>query len=70
MPSSARYFEGLIATAVAADAEANAPLEEVLTEEEREEVAKLREAVDELSDKYEGVLDNLRTDEVRARNFA
>lgn len=66
-----RYFEDLIATAVAADAEANAPLEEVLTEEERDEVAKLRGAVDELSDKYEGILDSLRTDEVcvRGRTF-
>jgi len=61
-----RYFEDLIATAIAADAEANAPLEEVLTEEEREEVASLRQAVDELSEKYEGILDSLRADEVRA----
>lgn len=59
-----RYFEDLIAAAVAADAEANAPLEEVLTEDERDEVAKLRGAVKELSNKYEGILDNLRADEV------
>eukprot|EP00903_Cladosiphon_okamuranus_P019223 g17677.t1 len=62
-----RYFEDLIATAVAADAEANAPIEEVLTEEERDEVAMLREAVGELSDKYEGILDSLRADEETAR---
>lgn len=61
----ASYFEDLIATAVAADAEANAPLEEILTEEERDEVARLREAVGELSDKYERILDSLRADEVR-----
>ncbi len=61
-----RYFEDLIATAIAADAEANAPLEEVLTEEEREEVASLRQAVDALSEKYEGILGSLRVDEVRA----
>eukprot|EP00752_Nemacystus_decipiens_P008279 g7402.t1 len=62
-----RYFEDLIATAVAADAEANSPLEEVLTEEERDEVAKLREAVDELTAKHQGILDSLRADEETAR---
>ncbi|CAM9874380.1 unnamed protein product [Ectocarpus sp. 6 AP-2014] len=62
-----RYFEDLIATAVAVDAEANAPVEEVLTDEERVEVGKLRQAIDELSGKYEGVLDSLRTDEETAR---
>lgn len=51
---------------MAADAEANAPMEDVLTEEERAEVADLRGAVDGLSEKYEGVLDSLRADEVRA----
>lgn len=59
------YFEDLIATAVAADAEANAPTEELLTEKERAEVAELRQAVDGLADKYEGILDSLRVDEVR-----
>ncbi|CAN0035496.1 unnamed protein product [Ectocarpus sp. 12 AP-2014] len=62
-----RYFEDLIATAVAVDAEANAPVEEVLTDEERAEVGRLREAIDELSGKYEGILDSLRTDEETAR---
>lgn len=63
------YFEDLIATAVAADAEANAPMEDVLTEEERAEVAELRRAVEGMSEKYEGVLDSLRADEVRALSY-
>ncbi|CAM9731448.1 unnamed protein product, partial [Hapterophycus canaliculatus] len=62
-----RYFEDLIATAIAADAEANAPMEEVLTEEERRDVAELRQAVDGLSDKYDTILDSLREDEETAR---
>lgn len=62
-----RYFEDLIATAIAADAEANAPTEEVLTEEERREVAELRQAVDGLSDKYDTILGSLREDEVCAK---
>lgn len=64
-----RYFEDLIATAIAADAEANAPTEEVLTEEERREVGELRQAVDGLSDKYDTILDSLRQDEVRERKW-
>lgn len=59
-----RYFEELIATAIAVDAEANAPADEGLSEEERLEVARLRLEVEAYSDKYEGILASLREDEV------
>lgn len=59
-----RYFEELIATAIAVDAEANAPADEGLSEEERLEVARLRLEVEAFSDKYEGILASLREDEV------
>lgn len=59
-----RYFEELIAKAIAADAEANAPADEGLSEEERLEVARLRLEVEAFSDKYEGLLTSLRKDEV------
>ena len=59
-----RYFEELIATAIAVDAEANAPADEGLSETERLEVARLRLEVDAFSDKYEGILGSLREDEV------
>lgn len=65
-PCPLRYFEGIIAAAVAAEAEANAPAEEGLSEEERVEVTRLRREIDDFSQKYEEVLDSLRIDEVRA----
>lgn len=65
-----RYFEGLIATAVAAEAEANAPAEEGLNDEERLAVARLREEVEVFSKKYDGILDSLRVDEVPLTSFA
>lgn len=60
-----RYFEGLIAKAVAAEAEANAPPEAGLSDEERLEVARLRQEVEALSEKYDGIIDSLRVGEVR-----
>lgn len=60
-----RYFEGLIAKAVAAEAEANAPADEGLTDEEREEISGLRREVEAFTRQYEGLLDSLRADEVR-----
>lgn len=59
-----RYFEGLIATAVAAEAEANAPGDEGMTDEEGAEVARLREEVDAFTSKYGDLQDSLRAGEV------
>lgn len=48
------------------DAEANAPADEGLSEEERVEVARLRLEVEAFSLKYEGILTSLREDEASA----
>ncbi|CAN0277227.1 unnamed protein product [Discosporangium mesarthrocarpum] len=59
-----RYFEELIAKTVAEEAEANAPPEETLSLEEREEVAEAHREIEELVHRYEDVLDQLREEEV------
>lgn len=58
------YFEGLIAKAVAAEAEANAPADEGLTADELEEVSRLRKEVEAFTRQYEELLDTLREEEV------
>ena len=63
-----RYFECLIASAVAAEAEANSPTEERLSSEERVELAALRREVEGLSGKHESILESVRVAEVSARS--